>query len=184
MIEVELSFTISSAQEEILLKDAILVQEEILHDVYYDTQSKNLTSKDMRLRTRNGVFMLKAALRNLETNGTKVPKREIEDETVIRELLNLSSPEPLNKALEHAGYLPTLTLLQERRTYEKNGVTITISKVTHDEEVFQNGELEIVVDSEEHIEAARAKLLAFAVEQSIEIDTKAEEKFNTAYAKK
>ena len=108
MIEVELSFWCSEKEKQALLKNAIFLEEEILHDVYYDTLNKYLASKDMRLRTRNGKFMLKIALHILERTSTKVPKKEIVDESSIRELLNLPLAQTLKESIDQAGYIPFL----------------------------------------------------------------------------
>ncbi len=59
MIEVEIKCKPTPEQMAALLKDATFVSEEHLTDIYYDSATYELSTKDFWLRTRNDKFVLK-----------------------------------------------------------------------------------------------------------------------------
>ena len=59
MIEVEKRFFYTEEQLAALIEDAQFVSVKVNHDIYYDHPDYRLISKNIRLRSRNGVFELK-----------------------------------------------------------------------------------------------------------------------------
>jgi len=169
MIEVEIKCKPTPEEKAALLKDATFVREEHLIDIYYDSTSYELTTKDFWLRTRNNKFVLKipASSHPLLALQANTPKHEIEDEEKIRTLLKLSPRGTLHQALELASYKPLYTLVKVRQKYTKSGFIIDIDHATFEDLTFDLLEVETMVETSEEISQATQNLIAFVQQHGI-----------------
>ncbi|KKQ33191.1 MAG: Thiamine-triphosphatase [candidate division TM6 bacterium GW2011_GWF2_37_49] len=168
MIEVEIKFKLSDEQKRTLLDGAKFDSEEIIHDVYYDSASYALTTKDFWLRTRNGNFMLKTPASS--RNTTVFSMHELIDESLIRQALNLPSEPTLEQAVANAGFIPLYKITNTRITYLKDDLTIDIDHADYGDFTYDLCELETVVDQPEQIPQASLKLQNFAAKHGIAIE--------------
>lgn len=168
MIEVEIKFNPTQEQINALIKNANFISEEIINDVYYDSEKYELTLKDFWLRTRNNKFMLKTPAIN-ENFQLFHSMHELTDESSIRQALNLKSEQPLEYAIEKAGYKPLYKIINTRMKYTKDDITIDIDHANYGNFSYDLCELETLVESPEQIPQAKQKLQNFATNHGIEI---------------
>lgn len=167
MIEVEIKFKLSDEQKLTLLSGAKFVSKDIIHDVYYDSTSYALTTKDFWLRTRNGTFMLKTPAGS--RNTTVFSMHELTDESSIRQALNLPAEPTLEQAIGNAGFVPLYNITNTRIKYLKNDITIDIDHADYGDFTYDLCELETIVDRPEQITQASLKLQNFAAKHGIAI---------------
>lgn len=171
MIEVEIKCKPTQEQKDALLRDTKFLGEEHLTDVYYDSATYELSTKDFWLRTRNDKFVLKIPAAKCASLALQAntPKHEIEDEQEIRNVLNLSNQGSLEQALAIAGYKPLYTLSKTRKKYTKAGFIIDVDHAVFGPLVFDLLEIETMVERTEDISNATQKLIEFAEQQGITI---------------
>lgn len=169
MIEVEIKCKPTQAQMASLLDGAKFVSEEHLTDIYYDSATYELTTKDFWLRTRNDKFVLKfpASTYPILAEQANTPKHELENEQEIRQTLNLSPQGTLKEAVALAGYNSLYTLSKIRKKYSKNGFIIDIDHAIFETLTFDLCEIETIVEKPEEIKQATQKLVAFAKDHGI-----------------
>ena len=174
MIEIEIKCKPTPEQQAALLNDATFVSEEQLTDVYYDSHTYELSTKDYWLRTRNGKFVLKipaAAACPVLAIQANTPKHELETEQEIRSALNLSANGVLPQALLQTGYKPLYTLTKVRKKYIVDEFTIDFDHATFETlPSFDLCEIEIMVEKAEEISGATQKLVAFAQRYGIALN--------------
>ncbi len=161
MIEVEKKFTLGEKDEKRLLKDAEFLSEKTFTDVYYDTEQFFLTSRDIWLRSREGMFELKLPLHN----GTKRRAdqyEEITDERQIRNRLHLNSNNAIEDALDRASYMPFCVCKTTRRKHKKGNFTIDIDLANFHDFTYGIAEIELVVSDKHEVESAVEKITHFA----------------------
>ena len=169
MIEVEIKCKPTPEQKAALLQGAAFVSKEHLTDIYYDSPSYELTTKDFWLRTRNDKFVLKipATPHPLLAAQANTPKHELEDEIEIREKLKLSTQGTLKQALKEAGYTPLYTLTKTRTKHTKSGFVIDIDHAIFEDLVFDLVEIEKMVQTPEETRQATQDLVTFAEQHGI-----------------
>lgn len=162
MIEIEKKFKLTPEARDRLLIDARLIAEIVMHDIYYDTRTYNLTCKDWWLRNRDGRWELK---RTLNPSGDRLGDQydEITDEQQIRSLLNLEKNDTMIAAISKAGMVPFFDAVSHRTKYEKEGFTIDLDRVTAPPDFdFEIGEIEVLIEDESGANAALEKIRIFA----------------------
>lgn len=168
MIEVEKKFILNERDQEQLTKDAEFINRRIFTDIYYDTESFSLTTRDKWLRSREGKFELKLPLHN-GTNRLADQYYELKNEQKIGELLGLSSAANLTNNLVKAGYVPFCTLKTTRKKYKKEAFTIDLDMVEFESFTYNIGEIELMVGDKSEIANAIEKIITFAKKQKLTI---------------
>jgi len=168
MIEVEKKFILNEQDKERLTKDAEFLNERVFTDIYYDTEIFSLTAKDKWLRSREGRFELKLPLHD---GAERLADQydELEDESRIREALNLPPNGNLANDLAKAGYSSFCTCKTTRRKYKKGPFIIDLDIVDFQDFTYNIGEIELMVDDKPAIEGAIEKIMNFAKEQNLTI---------------
>jgi len=161
MIEVEKKFTLNKKDEKRLLQDAEFLSQNFFTDVYYDTEQFSLTSKDIWLRSRDGVFELKLSLHN-ETNRQVDQYEEITDERQIRNRLQVGFGGNIRNALEQSGYTPFCVCKTTRRKYKKGNFIIDIDLADFNDFTYGITEIELMVSDKHEVESAVKKITHFA----------------------
>jgi adenylate cyclase class IV len=171
-IEVELKFLLSQEEEIKLLDGASWIQTREFTDIYYDTKDYSLSSNDIWLRSRNGKFILKSPLactsQALKTQAN-APKREIEDESCIRQMLSLQKGDKLHEDLIQANILPLYTFKNHRRSYTKDGFVIDLDQAIFDDFTYETCEIETLVRDQSGIEKALQRIIAFAESHGLSV---------------
>lgn len=168
MIEVEKKFIFSKEDKKRLTKDAEFMNERIFTDIYYDTDNYSLTSKDVWLRSRENKFELKLPAHQ-GVDRLVDQYDEIEDETKIRENLNLPANRNLSDNLAKARYYPFCTCKTTRQKFKKEPFTIDIDLVQFPEFTYQIGEIEVMVNNKSEIDDAIEQIMTFAKENNLTI---------------
>lgn len=161
MIEVEVKFHFDDATQEKVLDGAEQIFDKTIHDIYYDDQNLSLATKDNWLRNRNGKFELKTSADsefNLNKRAFELYD-EVDDEPDIRKFLQLGEEKDLAKVLAKKGYKKFVEFTTRRRKYKKEGFIIDIDEADFD---FKVAEIELMVESESEVSAAREKIAEFA----------------------
>jgi len=161
MIEVEKKFFLNEQHLQNIANVATKIKQHHFTDVYYDTKDFQLTLKDRWLRARDGVFQLKEPLHE-SADRLADQYREIEEESEIRERLNLPLQGTMQEALEAHGYLPFCTCTTQRTKYKKDDFVIDIDAVSAEHFTYHLAEVELLVESSSQIEKALENILAFA----------------------
>jgi adenylate cyclase class IV len=167
MIEIEIKCDPTAEQTVALLKNAVLVSEEILNDVYYDSLSYALSIRDLWLRKRNGNFTLKKPVPISSTLANQ--RYELETEKEIRRELNLPDHTTLEQEILNAGYNPLYKFTQYRKKYSKEGFTIDIDRLKFNSYCFDRCEIELLVEKPEDVTVATKNLIAFTERHAIKI---------------
>ena len=168
MIEIEKKFILNTEDEARLIRDAESLGERVLTDIYYDTDSCSLTSKDIWLRERNGKFEIKLPL---QSGAERLVDQynELEDEVEIREALGLAPHKRFAEDLKVAEYTPFCICKTTRRTYKKEAFTIDIDLVDFQSFRYRLAEIELLVTDRSEIEQATRMILSFANEYKLTI---------------
>jgi len=171
MIEVERKFALTEESERALTRDAEFVKEKSFLDVYYDTASYLLTTRDLWLRERDRRFELKLPLHGKDrTDFSATRYREIDDETGIRQELEIPMRGEFLDDLEEEGYQPFCYITTVRRKYRKNGFTIDCDTVTSDDDFsYRVGEVEMIVEDESQMGEAQTQIEKFLTDHGIEL---------------
>ena len=126
MIEVERKYKLNPKQESALLKDAQFLGSVTNEDHYFDTADLALAKANHWLRCRNGAWELKRRLGALGVGFSKTAYEEITDEGKIREFLGLVGVDTLEADLLGNGYQPFVTLIKQRRKYQRGSFHIDL----------------------------------------------------------
>lgn len=175
MIEVERKFHLTQKQRQKLLEGAVFLGEKEITDTYFDKLSYALGRRDMWLRERNGSFQLKVPLAQNVREGVD-RYNETEDEAEIRTLISLPPGQGLAKDLGMGGFMPICVLKTKRKKYRKDGFIIDLDETTGEGFVYTIAEVELMVDLDEQVENAAARIDSFAREHGLELDASIEDK--------
>lgn len=175
MIEVEKRFVnLTDDNKAALTTGAELVKNKINVDTYYDKDDYSLTSSDRWLRRRNDRFELKVPI---GAGGTKTAitqvYRELETDPEIYEELGIPRTSILEEDLAKAGFKSYMTSRTSRGSYRNRDFNIDVDQSTYDGVDFTyNGvDIEIMVETEADIPTATQKILDFAGQCGLVIDT-------------
>ncbi len=157
-LEVEKKYTLTPETKQSLLQSAESFGTKVFTDVYYDTPTYDLTTKDTWLRSRDGRWELKVPLADFLTRTTD-QYRELETEADIAEHLHLSRAVPFAEALAQGGYAPFASLTTTRTKYRKDGFTIDLDSMDFGYEI---AEIECIAPSESAIPTTVDAILRFA----------------------
>ncbi len=161
MIEVEKKFQPTQDQLSRLLKDAILIKEKIMHDIYYDFSDFRLFKMGKKLRKRDSGFELKVSV---PTQSGVAVAYEYVDELEILRILKIEGKSSLEdvvqKNMEVLCDFKTI-----RKEYVKNDFIIDVDEMNFGVGVT---EIELLVESENLIPGAERKILDFAKSVGIE----------------
>lgn len=165
MFEVEIRYNLTSTTRAALLEGATFISEETFTDICFDTVNYALTTQNIWLRSRDGLFNLKLPL-NAHTHA----QHEIEDEEEIKRQLNLKGEGKLPDLLVQNAILPLYTLKTERQKYKKEGFTIDIDHATAANFDYQICEIEQCVEREDQIADAEKAIKDFAKDHNLRAD--------------
>ncbi len=176
MFEVEIKFKITPEQKIHLIKDAEFLSKEEFIDVYYDTETYDLSLKDIWLRTRNNKFLLKIPIHSQNHNLLKLqrntPKKEIENLGEIINFLKLKNIEKfknLPETLIHNGYLPLYEYSNIREKYQAGSFIIDFDTALWENHIFETCEIELLAKSEAEIPKALDSIRSFAQSKNLTI---------------
>jgi adenylate cyclase class IV len=162
MIEIEKKFNPSNESVELIKKDAVFVAHKIMNDILYDYKDLSLIKNDVWLRKRNGKFDLKVSKDKDRKNRFLDIYDEVEDESKIREILNITS-------IDDANFVEIANLTTKREKYKLGEFNIDLDIVTSaaDDFVYNLLEVELMVESESDIPMACEKMKKFMDEYDI-----------------
>lgn len=176
MIEIEKKFIFGEAFLSAVKTKGTFLKKSVIYDVYFDTPDYKLALQNIWLRKRDGKFELKVGLKNpILSTSSSDQYIEIEDEIKIAEKLGLSLEDNLEVALKQAGYSSFCSYKTTREKYILNDVTIDLDEADFGDLVYQVGECEVMVNTNEEIDAAENKIKNFLNEfhiNSFNIPTK------------
>ncbi|KKW32126.1 MAG: Thiamine-triphosphatase, partial [Candidatus Uhrbacteria bacterium GW2011_GWA2_53_10] len=165
MIEIERKFAVTEEGKRRLTEGAEFVSEKTMTDTYYDTVDFQLTTKDRWLRLRDGKWELKEPLHALGFSKRAADQyRELITEGEIRTALRLPAGQDIEADLAKTGYEPFATIKTVRRKYKKEGFVIDLDVMDFGYEI---GEIELMVASEQEMDAAVARILEFGKENGL-----------------
>jgi len=165
MIEVEKKFVLSPEAETKIAQLATLKSEKVITDAYYDTADAQLGLKDIWLRLRDEQFELKVPLRPDGDKSGVVYYRELLDDVSIREELDLPHTDSLEADLKTAGFVIQAKFTTTRRHYQYEDFTIDLDILDFG---YTIGEIELLLEGDEDMAAAEAKIEAFAKEHKLQ----------------
>lgn len=168
MIEVEKKFILTEKNMELLMSDADFLSERTFTDIYFDTFTYDLTSKNMWLREREGHFELKVAM-STDSGIFADQYEEIEDEELIAKILKLDRKDSFTEDLKSAGIEKFCTCTTTRKKYKREEFIIDLDQVEFPEFTYTIGEIELMVETKDEIEDAITKILKFASDLQLEI---------------
>lgn len=175
MIEVEKRFVdLTDDAMAALTTNAQLIKNKVNVDTYYDTSRYALTVSDRWLRKRNNRFELKIPI---GTGGSKAATtqvyRELETDAEIYAALNLTQESTLENDLTNNGFDPFMTYTTTRSSYKNGEFTIDIDQSTYDaaDLTYSGVDIEMMVDTEDEIAQATARILDFARSAGLTVDT-------------
>lgn len=172
IIEVEKKFLPTLDQQEALLKDAILLETKVVTDTYFDTPTYELSTHDLWLRERNGVYELKAPPKagSGSYSGTN-RYHEITDPQLILQELGLDPNDTVEVAFSKAGITQFMTCYTNRSSYKKDGFHIDVDTATYDDSKFTYAliEIELLVD-ETKADTADDRIMKFAQKFNLRAD--------------
>lgn len=176
MFEVEIKFKITPEQKLHLIKDAQFLSQEEFIDVYYDTETYNLSLRDVWLRTRNNEFLLKIPIHTQNHNLLKLqrntPKKEIQNLVEISNFLKLKNIEKfknLPDTLVNNGYLPLYEYSNIREKYQSGSFIIDFDTALWENHIFETCEIEYLAKSEEEIPRALEDIKSFAQSKNLAV---------------
>lgn len=152
-----------------LIDGADFFGEKILNDFYYDTKDYLLTTKDKWLRFRNNRFELKLPMPGNSRHRLIDQYEELEDEISIRRALNLPSKGTLLEDFKLAGYDVFCQCKTIRQKYKKGDFAIDLNDCEFENFNYKLAEIELLVENQELISAATARILQFAKDCGLNI---------------
>ena len=160
MFEIEKSFEVQEEKLKKLLQEAEFVGQKVFTDVYYDTDTYDLTSKNIWLRKREGSFELKIPIGKMTDTDRY---EEIENEQKIKAFLDLHNEIILADLLTQNGYKSFAKLTTTRKKYKHGDFNIDIDNAEFDDGYkFCGMEIELMVKDESKAEEASQKITQFA----------------------
>lgn len=168
MIEVEQKFLLSEDQKTLLLQHAEFLNKRIFTDTYYDTKEYQLTTKNEWLRSREGKFELKIPV-NHNTKTITTQYEELETEEEIKNYLHFNSQESLETLLQKQGYTPFCTFTTTREKYKSEAFILDFDTVDFGDFIYHIAEIELMIESKEHVEQATRKIIDFASQYNLKI---------------
>ncbi len=171
MFEVEQSLTLTPSEQARLLEGAQFINEKTMVDVYWDTPDFRLTTKDIWLRSRDGKFELKRPPIAHTVDRTVDQYEELENESDVRQILQLESQGAMIDELRTHGFQPFCTCTTIRKTYHKQEFTIVIDRVTYADIsfVYNTCEVELMVADASQMKEASERIKAFVRAHDIEV---------------
>lgn len=173
MIEIEKKFLLDEQQKAVLLDGAREAGARSVEDSYYDTDTFSLSSNDLWLRKRDGVYELKAPLEHVAASDAITNRYdEITDLRAIAKRLGFDPESDLDASLKRAGAKKFITVLTERISYEKQGFLIDIDAATYLDSTYTYdvAEVELLVSNESEIDSAEKRIIAFAKQLGLVTD--------------
>jgi adenylate cyclase class IV len=171
-IEIEKKFLPTPEQQEALLKDAKIIESKVVTDTYLDTPTYELSTHDLWLRERDGVYELKAPPKagSGSYSGTN-RYHEITDPRLILQELGLDPNDTIDTAFNKADIAPFMICYTNRSSYEKDGFHIDVDSATYDDSEFTYAlvEIELLVDETE-AEEADSRIMEFARQYNLRAD--------------
>jgi adenylate cyclase class IV len=161
MIEIEKKFKLTAEQLARLLQGATSMSTKRFSDTYFDTSDKRLTTHDIWLRTRDGVFELKVPIRAGKSREKTDVYRELTTDQEILSALALPQKGSLGESLKAAGIEPFCTIVTERKKYKRGEFSIDVDRADFG---YQVTEIELEAPSEAAIQETEQKILDFAKE--------------------
>jgi len=159
MIEIEKKFQLSQTELARLLVGAKPLRGKRFSDTYYDSADLRLTTRDIWLRSRDGVFELKVPLRTDKNRNKTDVYREIITEPEITKELSLPTSRSFSESLKLAGLQPFCTIVTERKKYKRGDFAIDIDRADFG---YQVTEIELEAPSAAEIKQTEKKILDFA----------------------
>jgi len=163
MYEVEKKFVYNKENKEgidHLIADSTFFKEVVNDDVYYDTENYDLLVKETYLRTRNGSFELKISQSKKTKSIREIEQHiEIENDSEIRDYLNIKGDGDLKNDLEKAGYSLRFSYKVIRKKYKNGDFAIDFDKADYG---FTSVEIELLVETEKEMNMAIKKIRNFA----------------------
>jgi len=149
MFEFEKKFIFDPKNVDHFLRNLYFVSEESFTDTYFDTNTYNLTTKDIWLRLRNNQYELKFPLKKTDSSISKYEKIFGKDK--ISKYLNINI-DNLN---------PVAKLSTIRKKYRYEDFIIDLDEVTSDDFKYYIGEIELIKENEKNISESETKILNF-----------------------
>lgn len=164
MIEVEKKFKLSAEQKNKLLKDAKFLGEKTFTDVYFDNAKFSLTSRDIWLRSRDGIFELKLPVRLAQQDQNVEQYEEVVGEELIRGIFAVARQKSFTEDIAKMGHKPFCECTTVRKKYQKEGFVLDLDEVSFAGEdlQFAIAEIELMVEKQEEMANAANKILEFA----------------------
>jgi len=165
VFEVERKFALTEENEQALLVGAEFVGTKIFTDIYYDTPSFALTTKDTWLRARNERFELKLPLNTgLFKDRVADQYREIEDEAEIRSALRLPGDGSMAQVLRAHGFVSVVQVTTTRRKYKNGEFMLDFDDMDYG---YKVGEIELMVSDASEMGFAAKKIVTFAEQRGL-----------------
>lgn len=169
MIEVEKKFILDEKQKARLIEGAQFLGEKVFTDIYYDNAQFSLSSKDIWLRERAGVFELKLPAYEIGDDKLVDQYQEIVGEKMIREIFAIPEINNFVDDIAQLGHQPFCTCTTTRKKYQKENFIIDLDEVTYagSDLEYAIGEIELLVEKKEQIKDASEKIMQFAKEHGL-----------------
>jgi len=167
MIEVEKSFILLDDQIEDLVKDAVLFEEIVNHDVYYDEKDWRLLKSDIHLRLRNGVIEMKKMVPGLKkSSGVGISGffEEMTDHNQIKKVLGIESNINLADVLPSQRFYVLAKYQIKRTSYKIDQFRIDVDQTDFG---YNMVDIEILVDDENMAIKAEGEIAQFAQTHSL-----------------
>lgn len=166
-IEIEKKFLLTPNFKDTLLQEgAILVSEKEFSDFYYDLPDHKLSLQNFWLRRRNGFWELKYLGKGMSNSSLIDSFCETDNENDILSALADCVPaqdfkgcESLSEFVERFDLQVFVSFKTKRTKYQLGDVTVDLDIASFG---YELGEIEIVVDDEEEVPNAKAKLETMA----------------------
>ena len=168
MFEVEKKFVLNEKDILRIMKDAEFLSERIFVDEYFDNDQFSLSSQDIWLQKRAGVFQLKIPM-HAATGKTFDQYDEIEGEMAIREIFAIPIVKGFVQDIADLGHVCFCKLTTRRRKYKKGDFIIDLDEVESDGWKYLIGEIELMADDRTKIPEVSKRIEEFAKENNLEI---------------
>lgn len=166
MIEIEKKFVIDNNKKNQLISGAEFLYKKVFTDTYYDTSDFSLTSKDVWLRLRDNNFELKIPA-SISDKSFINQYKELTDEDLIKEHLNLQGSGSTNQMLADKKYNPFCILTTTRERFKRDLFSIDIDTVMADGFNYSIAEIELMVEKESDMKSALNQITLFMEQNNI-----------------